>query len=88
MRTFMDDLARGAFTYAPPTRDQLQRAMKIDERYSDLSLGLVDASIVALAESVDIRRIATRDVRRFAAVRLHDGTLFELVVHPTDPDRS
>lgn len=88
MRNFMDDLARGAFTYAPPTPDQLQRAMKIDERYSDLSLGLVDASIIALAERVDIRRIATRDVRHFAAVRLHDGTAFELVVHPTDPDRS
>lgn len=88
MRTFMDDLARGAFTYAPPTLDQLQRAMKIDERYSDLSLGLVDASIVALAERVDIRRIATRDVRHFAAIRLHDDTPFELVVHPTDPDRS
>lgn len=88
MRAFMDDLARGAFTYASPTRDQLLRAMSIDERYADLSLGLVDASVVALAESVDVRRIATRDIRHFAAVRLHDGTPFELVVHPTDPDRS
>lgn len=88
MRAFMDDLTRGAFTYAPPTHDQLLRAMKIDERYSDLSLGLVDASIVALAESLDIRRIATRDVRHFAAVRLYDGTPFYLVVNPTDPDRS
>ena len=88
MRTFMDDLAQGAFTYAPPTSDQLHRAMKIDERYADLSLGLVDASVVALAERVDVRRIATRDIRHFAAVRLHDGTPFEIVVHPTDPDRS
>lgn len=88
MRTFMDDLARGAFTYAPPTRDQLQRAMKIDGRHTDLSLGLVDASVVALAERVDIRRIATRDIRHFGAIRLHDVTPFEIVVHPTDPDRS
>lgn len=87
MRAFMDDLARGAFTYAPPTWDQLARAMTIDQRYSDLSLGLVDASVVALAETVRIRRIATRDVRDFAAVRLHDGTALELVVNPTDPDR-
>jgi predicted nucleic acid-binding protein len=39
MRALMDDLARGAFTYAAPTPDQLSRAMEIDERYSDLGLG-------------------------------------------------
>jgi len=87
MRMLMDDISRGAFTYAPPTWDQLGRAMAIDERYSALSLGLVDASLIALAETVRVRRIATRDVRHFAAVRLQDGTGFEFVVHPTDPDR-
>lgn len=86
MRAFMDDLARGAFTYAPPTRGDLLRAMTIDERYADLSLGLVDASVVALAETVGVRRIATRDVRDFATVRLQDGTALELVVHPADPE--
>jgi len=35
---------------------------------------------VALAESLGIRRLATRDVRHFAAVRLRDGGSFELVV--------
>ena len=88
MRTFMADLARGAFTYAPPTLDQLVRAIQIDERFADLDLGLVDASIVALAESVAVRRIATRDICHFAAVRLRDGSPFDLVVRPTDPDRS
>jgi predicted nucleic acid-binding protein len=88
MRVFMDDIARGAFTYAPPAVDQLSRAMAIDKRYGDLGLGLVDASIVVLAEDLGIRRLATRDVRRFAAVRLRDGSAFELLVHPTDPDRS
>lgn len=88
MNAFMDDLARGAFTYAPPTLDQLLRAMEIDLRYEDLGLGLVDASIVALADTIGVVRIATRDVRHFAAVRLRDGDAFELVVDPTDPDRS
>jgi hypothetical protein len=87
MKAFMDDLARGAFTYAPPALDQLARAMDIDRRYDDLGLGLVDASVVVLAEDLGIRRIATRDVRHFAAVRLRDGSAFELVVHPKDPDR-
>jgi predicted nucleic acid-binding protein len=86
MQVFMQDLARGAFTYAPPTLAQLSRAMAIDEHYADLGLGLVDGSVVALAE--DLGCLATRDVRHFAAVRVYDGSSFELVVHPTAPDRS
>jgi len=72
MQVFMQDLARGAFTYAPPTVGQLSRAREVDRRYADLRLGLVDGSVVALAESLGIRRLATRDVRHFAAVRLRD----------------
>jgi uncharacterized protein len=88
MSAFMRDLARGAFTYAPPALDQLRRAMELDARYADLGLGLVDASIVVLAEDLGIRRVATRDVRHFGAVRLRDGGTFELAVRPTNPDRS
>lgn len=88
MRAFMSDLAAGAFTYAAPTADQLARAMDVDARFDDLGLGLVDASIVVLAEDVGVRRIVTRDVRHFSAVRLADGSSFELVVQPSNPDRS
>jgi predicted nucleic acid-binding protein len=88
MGTFMEDLARGAFTYAPPTLGQLSRAMDVDRRFADLRLGLVDSSVVALAESLGVYRLATRDVRHFAAVRLLGGRGFELVVHPTHPDGS
>lgn len=88
MNVFMRDLARGAFTYAPPPLDQLPRALDIDQHYRDLGLGLVDASIVVLAEELGLRRIATRDVRHFSAVRLRDGSSFEFVVRPTAPDRS
>jgi predicted nucleic acid-binding protein len=86
MHVFMQDLTGGAFTYAPPTVGQLSRAMEVDRRFADLGLGLVDGSVVALAESLGIRRLATRDVRHFAAVRLRDGGSFELVVHPNHPD--
>jgi predicted nucleic acid-binding protein len=86
MRELMADLERGAFTYAPPELDQLMRAIRIDEQYEDLDLGLVDASIVALAEEIGVRRIATRDVKHFTSVRLQDGTAFELVVVPTTPE--
>ena len=88
MRLFMHDLARGAFTYAPPGLHQLSRAVEIDRRYEDLGLGLVDSSIVALAETLGIRRLVTRDIRHFAAVRLRDGSAFELAVQPLNPDSS
>jgi predicted nucleic acid-binding protein len=87
MNAFVADLARGAFTYAPPAVDHLRRAMEIDRRYGDVGLGLVDASVVVLAEDLGIRRLATRDVRHFATVRLRDGSAFDLVVHPSNPDR-
>lgn len=80
-------VTRGAFTYAAPTLDILDRAMEIDRQYQDLNLGLVDASVVALAEALGLYRIATRDVRHFSAVRAQGGKPFELVVRPRSPDR-
>jgi hypothetical protein len=83
MRAFIDDVERRAFIYSPPTDGQLARAMQIDAFYASLALGLVDASIVALAEETGIVRIATRDVRHFSVVRLADGRAFELVALPS-----
>jgi uncharacterized protein len=80
------ELARGAFTFAQAPLPLLARAMEIDSTYSALGLGLVDASIVALAERLQITRIATRDVKHFSTVRLRSGQAFELVVLPSAPD--
>ncbi len=90
MRRFVDDIRRGAFIYAPPTDAQLSRALDVDAAYPNLDLGLVDATIVALAEELNLTRLATRDIRDFAAVRLMDGRAFDLVVIPgkREPVRS
>lgn len=85
MSALMNDLRQGAFTYAPPTLSLLLRAIEIDHQYRDLRLGLVDASIVALADELGVTRLATRDVRHFSAVKLSGGRRFELVVQPTTP---
>jgi len=88
MRAFIDDVERRAFIYAPPTDGQLARAMEIDARYAELALGLVDATVVALAEELDVLRVATRDVRDFSVVRLADGRALDLVVVPRRVSRS
>jgi predicted nucleic acid-binding protein len=87
MSAFVADLSRGAFTYAAPTLSSLSRAMDVDRQYADLQLGLVDASIVVLAEELRVYRLATRDIRHFGAVRLRGGRSFDLVVQPSRPDR-
>jgi hypothetical protein len=84
----MPDVARGAFSSAPPTVGPFSRAMHVDRRFADLGVGLVDGSVVALAGWRGIRRLATRDLPHVAAVRLRDGRAFDLVVHPADPDMS
>lgn len=45
------------------------RAVELLRQYADLGLGLVDASIVAIAERLGVTTIATLDRRDFAVVR-------------------
>jgi predicted nucleic acid-binding protein len=46
------------------------RAVELDQTYSDLSLGVVDGVVMAMAEKLEARAIATLDVRDFGAVEL------------------
>lgn len=46
-----------------------QRAVDLVRQYSDLGLGLVDSSLVAVVERLDIRTIATLNRRDFTVVR-------------------
>jgi len=55
------------------------RISNLVERYSDLPLGIVDASVVAAAERLGIRRIATLDRRHFSIVRPSHVEAFELL---------
>jgi predicted nucleic acid-binding protein len=57
----------------------LLRIAELVARYGDLPLGTVDASIVAAAERLNIRTVATLDRRDFAAVRPAHVDCFELV---------
>jgi len=72
MQRLMKELEGGAYVYEPPTAVDLARAMAIDKKFADVGLGLVDASIAALAERKKVFRVLTTD-SDFAAVRVGRG---------------
>ena len=69
MHRLLQDIEAGAYVFEPPTHADLRRARQIDAKFRDLELGLVGASVVALAERLSVRRVLTID-SDFAAVRL------------------
>lgn len=67
--TFLDDVLAGAYRVEAPTASDLRRCRELQDRYGDLALGVVDASVVALAERLGESKVATLDHRHFRAVR-------------------
>jgi predicted nucleic acid-binding protein len=67
---FFEDLADRAFTVEWGRQEDLARARAIDRKYRTLQLGLVDAVVIAVAERLRARAIATLDVRHFGAVAI------------------
>lgn len=87
MRRLIADLVQGAYLLEPTTAEDLSRADEIDRKFASLELGLVDATVAAVAERLEVRRVLTTD-SDFVAVRIGrrwDQAL-ELVVPP--PRRS
>jgi len=66
---FLDDVLAGVYRVEPPTGADLSRCRELQARYADLTIGLVDASVVALAERLGEPKVATLDQRHFRAVR-------------------
>lgn len=64
------DLAEGRFVVEWGAPHDLRRALELDREYRDLSLGLVDSVVMAVAERLEARAIATLDLRDFGAVTL------------------
>ena len=64
------DLAEGRFPVEWGDPHDLRRALELNREYRDLSLGLVDGVVMAVAERLDARAIVTLDLRDFGAVTL------------------
>ncbi len=58
------------YEYELPLPSDIVRALELDVRFKTLNLGLVDGTVVALAERRQVYRVLTTDRRDFGAVRL------------------
>ena len=76
---FLGDLATGAFTIEPVAPNDWLRIAQLVARYRDLQLGTVDASLVTLAERLQITSVATLDRRHFTVVRPSHTDHFDLL---------
>jgi uncharacterized protein len=76
---FLADLSSGAFHVEPVQPSDWIRIAELVWAYRDLSLGTVDASVVALAERLNLLTVATLDRRHFSVLRPAHLPAFELV---------
>ena len=67
---FLADVADGFFAVEWGDERDLARASEIARQYRSLELGLVDATVIAVAERLAADAIATLDVRHFSAVSI------------------
>lgn len=76
---FIDDLVAGTFLVECLSRDEMEAARDVVERYRDLRLGLADASLVVLGRRYGSSRILTFDERAYRAVRPLQGGYFTIL---------
>ena len=62
------EVASGAYALAPFLAGDVQEATSVIEQYSDLGIGLADASIVVIARRHRTRDVLTLDERHFRAL--------------------
>ncbi len=76
---FFDFFEHRSVRLEPVLRDDLARVKEISEHYADSRLDLVDCCIMAIAERLNITRIATFDRRDFSIFQPRHCEFLELL---------
>lgn len=76
---FVRSIAAGQLVVEPIVDDDWPRVTELVDRYDDLPLGTVDASVLAVAERLDVRRVASLDHRHLGVVRPRHCERLELL---------
>jgi uncharacterized protein len=79
MRQFVAGVLTGAMELTSLSKSDIARTLKILEQYGDTRIDFVDATIIALAERLEVTRILTIDQRHFRIVRPLHCAAFELL---------
>jgi predicted nucleic acid-binding protein len=66
---FLEDLLAGAYRVEHANSADLSRCRELQKQYHDQNLGVVDASVLALAERLGEDKLATLDHRHFSMLR-------------------
>jgi predicted nucleic acid-binding protein len=75
----LGDFDAGALELVDLPANWLMRAGELLDRYRDLPLGLVDATVIAAAEMLGESKVATLDPRHFTVVRPAHTAALELL---------
>jgi predicted nucleic acid-binding protein len=62
---FYEGLSGGHYFVADLPQEGYARVSELNRQFPELSLGFVDAAVVAISEALDLPRIATTDRRDF-----------------------
>jgi len=76
---FLDAVADGTFQLVDLTAKDVERMAELVRQFSSFPLGGTDASVVAIAERLGVREIATLDRRHFPSITPKDGGHFILL---------
>ena len=76
---FLQLLTSGRLDFADLTVADYERCITLIDTYHDLRLGLVDASIITIAERLNVTTIATLNDRDFRVVRPAHCDAFTLI---------
>jgi predicted nucleic acid-binding protein len=79
MRQFVHSTRNPAWTLVPLLNSDLERAAELLDQYHDAKLDFVDATVIAMAERLNVRRILTLDRRHFELIRPRHCPAFELL---------
>lgn len=77
--SFIKSLTRKELLVDHFQSEDLERCKQVINKYRDLNLGLVDASVVAVCERRNIFAVLTTDRRHFSIIKNKSGKSFQLL---------
>lgn len=79
MRQFVQQITQPTWSVEPLQNKDLLRAAALLEAYADTRLDFVDATLVAVAERLNVSRLLTLDQRHYRTIRPAHCKAFEIL---------